>query len=107
MAVDIRKYQTTNGTIPLDDWLSDLRHKRAIARILVRLDRLALGLEGQWRAVGEGIRELKIPEGKGYRVYYGWDGPSVVVLLCGGDKSIQRADIAQAKACWSDYHERK
>ncbi len=79
MTVDIRKYQTTDGTIPLDDRLSGLRDKRAIARILVRLDRLALGLGGQWRAVGQGIRELKIPEGKGYCVYYGWDGPSVAI----------------------------
>jgi putative addiction module killer protein len=73
----------------------------------VVLDLLALGMEGQWRAVGKGIRELKIPEGKGYRVYYGWDGPSVVLLLYGGYKSTQRADTAQAKAPWSDYHERR
>ena len=71
------------------------------------LDRLQLGLEGHWRSVGEGVRELKIPEGKGYRVYYAWDGPTIVLLLCGGDKSTQSADIENARTYWRDYNERK
>lgn len=75
-----------------------------IKRIKVRIDRLALGLEGDWKPVGEGVRELRIPEGKGYRVYYGWDGETVVILLCGGNKDSQSADIEAAKAYWRDYH---
>jgi putative addiction module killer protein len=68
---------------------------------------LQLGLEGHWRSVGDGVREMKIPERKGYRVYYVWDGPAIALLLCGGDKSTQGADIEKTKAYWRDYHERK
>jgi putative addiction module killer protein len=107
MSITILKYERLDGTVPLDEWLSDLRDRRARARVLIRLDRLQLGLEGHWRSVGDGIRELKIPEGKGYRVYYAWDGSAIVLLLCGGDKSTQTADIENARTYWSDYHERK
>jgi putative addiction module killer protein len=107
MSIDILKYATVTGTIPLDDWLAGLGDRRAKARVLIRLDRLELGLEGHWRSVGEGVRELKIPEGKGYRVYYAWDGPNIVLLLCGGDKSTQKADIENAGTYWRDYNERK
>ncbi len=107
MSIDVLKYETIDGTIPLDEWLAGLRDRRAKARVLVRLDRLQLGLEGHWRSVGDGVRELKIPEGKGYRVYYAWDGRTIVLLLCGGDKSTQSADIENARAYWRDYNERK
>ena len=107
MSIDILKYASHDGSIPLDDWLAGLGNRRAKARVLIRLDRLELGLEGQWRSVGEGIRELKIPEGKGYRIYYAWDGPNIVLLLCGGDKSTQNVDIINARTYWRDYNERK
>jgi putative addiction module killer protein len=107
MSIDILKYEAVDGTIPLDQWLAGLRDHRAKTRVLIRLDRLELGLEGHWRSVGEGIRELKISEGKGYRVYYAWDGSKIVLLLCGGNKSTQNADIENARTYWSDYNERK
>ena len=107
MSIDILKYASTDGTIPLDEWIKSLGDPRAKARVLIRLDRLVLGLEGHWRSVGEGVRELKISEGKGYRVYYAWDGPKMVLLLCGGNKSTQNADIKNAKIYWRDYNERK
>ncbi|MCU7916869.1 MAG: type II toxin-antitoxin system RelE/ParE family toxin [Candidatus Thiodiazotropha sp. (ex Epidulcina cf. delphinae)] len=107
MAIEILKYATKDRGIPIDEWLAGLRDQRAKARILIRLDRLELGLEGQWRSVGDNVRELKISEGKGYRVYYAWDGQTIVVLLCGGDKSTQSTDISKAKAFWKDYNERK
>lgn len=66
----------------------------------MRIDRLSLGNEGHWNSVGEGVRELKITDGKGYRVYYGWTGKEAVLLLCGGDKSSQTKDIKQAKEYW-------
>lgn len=102
--IEIRKYRDAQGGIPFDQWLDGLRDRRARKRIQVRVDRLAIGLEGDWKSVGEGIRELRIPEGKGYRVYYGWDGDAVVLLLCGGDKSSQSSDIETAKRFWRDYH---
>ncbi len=107
MSIVILKYGAIDGSTPLDDWLAGLRDRRAKARILIRLDRLELGLEGHWRSVGEGVRELKISEGKGYRVYYAWDGPKIILLLCGGDKSTQNTDILNARTCWRDYNECK
>jgi|GEM_PF-4924961 len=61
----ILKYETAEGSIPLDEWLADLKDRRAKARVMIRLDRLELGLEGHWHSVGDEARELKIPEGKG------------------------------------------
>ena len=104
--IELLKYQTASGQIPFDDWLNTLRDRQGRARILVRLDRLKLGLPGDWKAVGNGVYELRIPTGPGYRVYYGWQGQTAVLLLCGGDKSSQSRDIDQAKDYWRDHNER-
>jgi len=101
---EIGKYTDENGIAPFDRWMGKLRDARAKARILNRIDRLSLGLEGDWKPVGGGVKELRIPEGKGYRVYYAWHGETVVILLCGGDKSSQNEDIAKAKKYWRLYH---
>jgi putative addiction module killer protein len=88
-----------------DRWLSDLRDARAVARILARLDRLAVGNPGDVKPVGEGVSEMRIDYGPGYRVYFIQRGQLLVVLLCGGDKSTQDRDIARAKALaaqWKD-----
>ncbi len=75
-----------------------LRDMRARARIAVRIDRLALGNPGDVKPVGEGVSELRIPYGPGYRLYYVQKGDELVILLCGGNKGSQRRDIAAAKA---------
>lgn len=88
-----------------DRWLRDLQDMRAAARILVRLDRLARGNPGDVKPVGEGVSEMRIDYGPGYRVYFMRRGLLVMVLLCGGDKSTQDKDIAHAKtlaAQWKD-----
>ncbi len=103
--MDIRKYRLPTGVVPFDKWLNGIRDRRARGRIMIRVQRLALGLEGDWKPVGDGVRELRIPEGPGYRVYYAWDGLTIVVLLCGGDKSSQHHDIETAKIFWKDYRE--
>ena len=77
------------------EWLSSLRDGRARARIEVRVDRLALGLFGDAKFF-DGIGELRIDYGPGYRVYFVRRGSQVVILLCGGDKSRQAKDIEQA-----------
>ena len=80
-----------------DSWLSSLRDRRAVARIAARLDRLAAGNPGDAEPIGEGVSELRINYGPGYRVYFLQRGQVLVILLCGGDKSTQSKDIRQAK----------
>ena len=77
-------------------WIDDLRDVRARARILARIERLALGLVGDAKPVAEGVSELRIDYGPGYRVYFRKRGSSLVVLLAGGDKRTQTRDIQTA-----------
>ena len=77
-------------------WLDDLRDVRARARVLVRVERLAAGNPGDVKPVGEGVSEMRIDYGPGYRVYFKRQGRTVVVLLAGGDKRNQRDDIETA-----------
>ena len=79
-------------------WLNALRDARAVAKIAVRLKRLSDGAFGDVAPVGEGVSELRIHYGPGYRVYFVRRGGVLVILLCGGDKSTQVRDIAVAKA---------
>lgn len=79
-------------------WLARLRDSRAVARIASRIRRVALGNFGDVKSVGDGVGELRIDYGPGCRLYIARRGRDVVVLLCGGDKSTQDADIARAKA---------
>ena len=77
-------------------WIDGLHDIRARARILVRIERLAAGNPGDVKPVGEGVSELRIDYGPGYRVYYKKQGQKVVILLAGGDKSTQAKDIKTA-----------
>ncbi|MGO1592314.1 MAG: type II toxin-antitoxin system RelE/ParE family toxin [Ancrocorticia sp.] len=79
-----------------DRWLRRLRDRRAVGRVMARIDRLAAGNPGDVRAVGAGVSELRIDYGPGYRVYYLQRGSQLIVLLCGGDKSSQPRDIENA-----------
>lgn len=78
-------------------WLSSLKDRQVQARILSRLDRIAMGNFGDAKSVGEGISEIRIDSGPGYRLYFVRRESAVVLLLCGGDKSTQDRDIARAK----------
>lgn len=77
-------------------WLRKLRDQRAKARVAMRLRRAELGNLGDVRPVGDGVSELRIDYGPGYRVYFVWRGQQLIVLLCGGDKSSQARDIERA-----------
>lgn len=88
-----------------DRWLTDLRDRKARAKIETRIRRLSLGNPGDVKPVGEGISEMRIDYGPGYRVYFTRRGPVVVVLLCGGDKGSQDKDIALAKAIAAQWKE--
>jgi putative addiction module killer protein len=78
-------------------WFGDLRDTEAKTRILVRIRRLGLGNSGDVKPVGHGISEMRVNYGPGYRLYFQKRGVHVVILLCGGDKSTQAADIVRAK----------
>lgn len=84
-------------------WLTELRDARARVRIQVRLDRLALGNAGDVRPVGSGVSELRIDYGPGYRVYFTRIGDIALLLLCGGDKRTQDADIKRAIRLATDW----
>ena len=84
-------------TVIFQTWEAGLRDKRARAIIAARLMRLAEGLPGDVEPVGEGVSELRIHYGPGYRIYFQKRGGVLMVLLCGGDKSSQKRDIAKAK----------
>jgi putative addiction module killer protein len=101
--IEIRKLRRVDGVIPFDAWMAKLKDARAKARILVQIDRLRVGLPGDWKAVGAGVFELRIREGKGYRVYFAREETTVVVLLCAGEKSTQSGDIERAKSYWRAY----
>lgn len=77
------------------------------ARVDQRILRLELGNFGDYKSLGKGLHELRLSFGSGYRVYYGNDGDAIVVLLCGGDKSSQKADITKARIYWQEYQENK
>jgi putative addiction module killer protein len=79
------------------DWLDDLRDRKARLRIDDRLRRLAGGNAGDTKSVGDGVQELRLSFGPGYRIYYMWRDGVLIVLLCGGDKDSQTRDIALAK----------
>ena len=81
-----------------DAWFAGLRDVAAARRIQARIDRAELGNFGDCAPVGEGVSEMRIHYGPGYRVYFTWRGDELVILLCGGDKSSQDRDIAKAKA---------
>jgi putative addiction module killer protein len=103
----ISYYLTEAGDKPFKEWLDNLKDIVARQKIRVRLDRVRLGNLGRNRSVGEGVYELKIDYGPGYRVYYGLENKTMVLLLLGGDKASQKKDIIQARNHWEDYKRRR
>jgi putative addiction module killer protein len=92
-------------TEAFSEWLRNLSDVRARARIGARIDRLALGNPGDVAPVGEGVSEMRIHYGPGYRVYFVQRGDALVVLLCGGDKSTQSGDVRMAKQLASELED--
>lgn len=102
----IRYYQTTLGKIPFKEWIEGLKDSKVRHRIRARLDRIELGNFGDYKALAEGISELRLQFGAGYRVYFAEQDDYFIILLCGGDKSSQGKDIETAKHYWKDLLER-
>ena len=103
----IDHYITAGGVDVFADWIDSLRDQRAAAKVLTRINRLALGNFGDYRALEGGVIELRIDWGPGYRVYFARVGKVVVLLLCAGDKKSQSRDIEDAKAYLQDYKKRR
>jgi len=103
---NLELYVTPEGRTPFTVWLAALKDIKARATIRVRLDRLRLGNLGDCQPVGAGVSELRVDFGPGYRVYFGQEGNKKVVLLWGGDKRTQAADIKRAQTYWAEYKKR-
>ena len=98
----VRTFVTGDGKVPFEVWLDSLRDPTIRARVDARIARLRTGNFGDCRAVGEGVMELRLHFGSGYRVYFGEDGEEVI-LLWGGEKSTQDQDVRRARDLWREY----
>ena len=106
MSFEVRHYITAAGADPFAGWIASLADRQAQARVQARIDRLERGLLGDTRFCGEGVWELRIDWGPGYRAYYARAGERIILLLLGGDKRKQQADIERAKEYCRDYQQR-
>lgn len=104
--IEVRRYQCIDGVVPLTKWLAGLRDARVRAKLEIRFRRVSTGIFGDVKPVGEGVLELREDIGPGYRVYLGRHGDTLVILLCGGDKRTQDADIRRAREFWQDWKRR-
>jgi len=102
----LRYYITENGKVPFLKWLKSHCDATLQMRIRRRLDRLEMGNYGDYKSLGDGVFELRLAFGAGYRIYFSEQDNKVIILLCGGDKSSQKVDIADAKRYWKDLQER-
>ncbi|MCE2882200.1 MAG: type II toxin-antitoxin system RelE/ParE family toxin [Planctomycetaceae bacterium] len=104
--MELRRYITEGGRDLIGEWLASIRDPHARAAVAIRLTRLAEGNSGDSKSVGDGVLELRIDVGQGYRLYYARIGRAVILLLCGGDKRRQRNDIERAKSLLGDHRRR-
>lgn len=104
--MQIEYYLTDDEVDVFGNWFANLRDKQAKAAISSRLDRIRNGNLGQVRPLRKGVWEIKVDVGAGYRVYYAQSGDTIVLLLCGGDKRSQSADIARAVSYWENFQQR-
>lgn len=102
---EIRYFLTDDGERPFTVWLQSLRDRKAQNKIEIRLKRTELGNFGDYKFVGEGVYELRLDFGPGYRIYFAQIGTTIILLFCGGDKSTQDNDIQQAQQYWRSYED--
>ena len=103
---ELYDYQALDGSVPFKDWLAGLADRIAKAKIAARVQRVAAGNFGDHKPLTDGVWELRIDQGPGYRVYYALSGKQLVLLLVGGDKRRQQVDIATALDYWKDWQQR-
>ena len=95
-----------HGRVPFETWILEL-DGQAQAKVTIALSRLERGNLSNVESVGDGVSELKLNWGPGYRVYFGQDGKTIIILLCGGTKKRQSRDVAAAKVRWANYKLRR
>jgi len=105
--MELFRYRREDGAEPFTEWLASVRDRVAQARIRIRLRQVEAGNMGDCQPVGEGVVELRVHVGAGYRVYCGQRGKTLVILLCGGDKGSQASDIKRARTYWADWKRRQ
>ena len=106
MPIKIEIFQDEKGKEPFSKWVLSLSSSFR-ARVFARLDRMEIGNFGDFKSIGEGLFELRLFFGAGYRIYYGNTNNKLILLLCGGDKSSQKKDISIAKTYWKTYKEKE
>lgn len=104
MVLRVREYETADGKSPFREWLATL-DRSVRARVQARVARFESGNLGDHKNVGSGVQEARLMFGAGYRIYFGQDGTSLVLLLAGGTKESQARDICRAQGYWRDYSE--
>lgn len=104
--IQIEFYVDRSGKMPFWFWQKSLKDLMGKTLVLSRLDRMAFGNLGDCKYLGRGIYELRIAFGPGYRIYFGKESESKIVVLCGGDKSSQKKDIKKARSYWMEYGEK-
>jgi putative addiction module killer protein len=103
---EIRHYLTAESKDPVFEWLKQLRDPIAKTQITKRMNRIEQGNFGDHRFCRDGVWELRVDTGAGYRLYYAQAGAQIILLLCGGDKRTQDADIDRAVRYWQDWQRR-
>lgn len=105
--IQVEIYRTSDGKVPFVEWLHNLKDAKAAAQVRARLNRIRNGNLGDFKSVGDGVYEIRIDIGPGYRVYCGRWGNALVVVLCAGTKKTQAKDIQLAKQYWEDWKGRQ
>ena len=102
---EVKNYKKRDGREPFTDWISEIKEKKTQAKLRAFIDRVALGgSKKNVEPVGDGVFELKMDYGPGYRIYYGEERQQIIILLLGGSKHRQQKDIDLAKEYWRDHH---
>src|ERR1700682_239567 len=104
--IQVEEFVTNQDVSPFRRWF-DALDPQAAALVTIAIDRLGEGNTSNAKSLGEGVSELRIDRGPGYRIYFGWDGKGLIILLGGGTKTREQSDIATALRHWRSYKARK
>ena len=102
--IEVQIFKTKNGRRPFNEWYKEL-DKDTKKRVISRISRVKAGYFGDFKNLGDGVFELKLDFGSGYRIYFGMRGKNLIILLCAGNKGSQKRDIEKAKEYWRIIHD--